>query len=290
MAKINIGGQAVIEGVMMRARFHWALAVRGTDGEIVLKDKEIKDYSDKYPFLKWPIIRGMVTMVQSVVIGMKVISYSASMSLGEEEEELTTWQLSIAIIFAIAFSILLFMVVPYFLTSFLKPLKFNRLIFSSAEGLVRISIFVGYVLCISMLKDIKRVFQYHGAEHKVVNAFDKGLNPTVENVKEFSTIHPSCGTSFLLLVLVIAIIVFSFLPVSNFLLRFIGKLLVVPLISGISYEIIRFARKKPNSFIKYFLFPGLLLQKLTTRQPDDKQIEVAIAAFNRVVELELKKS
>lgn len=294
MAKINIGGQAVLEGVMMRGPSYWALAVRKNDGDIAIKEEKINDLSKKFPFLKWPVFRGIVSLVQSLVIGMKAISYSASMSIGEEDEEgneegLSSWHIAISFIFAFAFSALLFIALPYFITGFLKTLKTNRVFFTAAEGMVRISIFVAYIACISLLKDIRRVFQYHGAEHKVINAFDNGVNPTSQSVVNFSTVHTSCGTSFLLLVLVIAILVFSFLPVNNFLLRFAGKLLVIPIISGISYEIIRFVRKKPESFIRYFLMPGLLLQKITTREPDDEQLEVSLAAFNRVVELELQK-
>jgi uncharacterized protein YqhQ len=293
MARINIGGQAVIEGVMMRGPSHWALAVRKNDGEIAIREQKINNPTEKYPFLKWPIFRGIVMLVQSLVIGMKVISYSANMVLGEDEgeeggDELSTWQMVIAFVSAFVFSAVLFIALPYFLTAFLKQLKTSHFLFTAAEGFVRISIFVAYIAGISLLKDIRRVFQYHGAEHKVINAFDNGVNPTVESVKEYSTIHPSCGTSFLLLVLVIAILVFSFLPVNNYLLRFAGKILVIPIISGISYEIIRFVRKHPKSFLKYFLYPGFLLQKITTRQPDDQQVEVSLAAFNRVVELELQ--
>lgn len=288
MAKINIGGQAVLEGVMMRGPSNWALAVRKPDGNIEIKHQKIKDYSKKYPFVKWPVFRGIVTLIQTLVIGMKAISYSATMSLGEEDEELTGWQMALTFIFAFAFTGLLFIALPYFLTRFLEPLKSSRLLFTTAEGVIRISIFVVYIAIISFLKDIKRVFQYHGAEHKVINSYDHGLTPDLKNAKKFTTVHTSCGTSFLLLVLVIAILVFSLLPVSNFIFRFAGKLLVIPLIAGISYEIIRFVRFHPKSFIKYFLYPGLLLQKITTREPDDKQIEVSLAAFNRVVELELK--
>lgn len=288
MSKISIGGQAVIEGVMMRGRTHWAMAVRKPDGSIAIKDKPINDLSKKYPFLGWPVLRGAVSLVQSLVIGVQAISTSAQMSMGEEERELTTWEMGATIAFSVVFAALLFMAVPYFLTRYVQSFKLNHVLFTTIEGVIRISIFVGYVGVISLIKDIRKVFEYHGAEHKVINVYDKGLQPSIENSHKYSTVHPMCGTSFVLLVLVISIIAFSFLPVGNFGYRFLGKILIVPLIAGISYEIIRLARKRPNKFLSIILYPGLLLQKLTTKEPSDKQVEVSIAAFNRVVELELK--
>ncbi|RJQ30913.1 MAG: DUF1385 domain-containing protein [Actinobacteria bacterium] len=287
MEKNAIGGQAVVEGVMMMGPSNWAVAVRKPDGQITYKTQRIDRLVNKYPILKKPIVRGLVNLVQTLVIGLKAINYSANVSLGEEEESLSTTQTVLTFAAAIALTIGLFMAIPYFATRFIGRLTNSHVLFTLTEGMIRIGIFIAYIYVISFFKDIKRVFQYHGAEHKVINAIDAGLEPTVENAQKFSTIHPSCGTTFIIIVFIMAVIVFSFLPTTSFILRMVGKILIVPFIAGISYEIIRFARShRDSTLMKIIISPGLLLQKLTTKEPDDNQVEVARCALEKVMEVE----
>ncbi len=282
----NVGGQAVIEGVMMRTPHFWAVAVRQPDGQIVVQDHEIKSVLSKTKFFKLPIIRGVTALIENLVIGFKALNFSASTSLGEEEEKLTGFQMSISFSIAMVMVVTLFMAIPFFLTKLTRTYVENRVAFTLIEGLVRISIFVGYIYAISRLKDIKRVFQYHGAEHKVVNAFENKEKLNVENAGKYSTVHLRCGTNFVLIVFIIAVAVFSFLPTSSFALRIGGKIILMPIIAGIAYEIIRRASKTKSKFVKAIIAPGLLLQKITTREPDSSQIEVALASLNKVLELE----
>ncbi len=278
------GGQAVIEGVMMRGAEHLAVAVRKSDQEIVLDKREIKSVTKRFPILKKPILRGVVAMVESLIIGMQALSYSANQSLEEEEEELTTKELALSMGFALGLGILLFIVAPTSLTRLIDPYLPGVLAQNLVEGLIRIIIFILYVVIISRMKDIQRVFQYHGAEHKVINAYEAGEELTIANAQKYSTLHPRCGTSFLLIVMVVSIFLFAFLGKQILWWRILSRLLLMPLVAGISYELIKLSGKYgQRPLIRMIIAPGLLLQKLTTREPDDSQVEVAIKAFEGVV-------
>lgn len=281
--KFQYGGQAVIEGVMMRGRHEIAVAVRRPDNEIVVDRSPVSSITEKFPFLKWPFFRGSVALVESMIIGMKALSFSANQAAEGEEEQLSSWEMFLTISVAVVLSILLFVVAPTTVARLLYFLKSIALI-NLLEGLFRIAIFLIYIVAISKMKDIQRVFQYHGAEHKTINAYEAGEELTVENVKKYSQQHPRCGTSFLLIVMVIMILVFGFLGKPSLPVRIISRILLLPVVAGISYEILKFSSRHMNSkIVRALIAPGLWLQKLTTREPDDSQIEVAIKALQTVL-------
>lgn len=295
----SVGGQALIEGVMMKGPDKIAMAVRKSDGEIVVK-KEPVGKIEKSTFYKIPILRGIIAFIGSMVIGVRAITYSAEVfedidsdeekskfemwleeKFGDKSDDIITY-LSVA--FALAMSIIIFMFLPTFLINFLKNVFNNQIVLSGFEGILKISMFIGYIIIISRIKEIKRVFQYHGAEHKVIYCYESGKPLTVENAREFTTLHPRCGTSFLLIVMVLSISVFSFLSWNSLIQRVAMKLLLLPLIAGISYELIKIAGKSKSKLVCAISYPGLMLQKLTTNEPDDKQLEVAIVALESVLE------
>lgn len=295
MKKSMIGGQAVLEGVMMKAPKKIAIAVRKTDGTIELKTKDVTPLKDKYKILGWPILRGIVAFIETLIIGIKALLDSAKM-FDEEAEETEPSKFEkfvskktgkniedIVIFFAmltsLGFAILLFVVLPVFLTNFLKTIIENTVLLSIVEGLIRLSIFFIYIFAITFLNDIKRFFEYHGAEHKTINCFESDEELCVENARKHTTLHPRCGTAFLLIVMVISIFAFSLLGWENIFLRMLFKLLLFPIVAGISYEIIKWAGRSDSKIVKIVIYPGLMLQKLTTREPDDEQLEVAIESF-----------
>jgi uncharacterized protein YqhQ len=300
--EILLGGQAVIEGVMMRSKDVMAVAVRKPDGGISILKEGFISFLTRYPFLRIPIIRGAAVLIQALVLGVKSLNYSAEVAMVEEKKEnnpqngrgekekvggTTKIALAFTIILALALGIALFFFLPLFLTELLKkvfPILEVSLLFNLVDGLIRIFIFVLYIFSISLIKDIKKIFQYHGAEHKTVYAHEAGEELTVTNVKKYSTLHPRCGTSFLLFVMVIAILLFSFLPAHQPLyIKIWPRLALLPLIAGISYEIIRYsARRMDNMFFKGLVWPGLLFQKITTAEPSEEQISVAIEALKNV--------
>ncbi|KKN16721.1 hypothetical protein LCGC14_0973060 [marine sediment metagenome] len=282
----NVGGQAVLEGVMMRGSHYWAVAVRNPNGEIILKDHPIKSAVSKFNFLKLPLLRGVTALIENLVIGFKALNFSAGVSVGEDEKPLSPWHMAISFGISMLLVVVLFMAIPFFTTRLAKSMVQNKVLFTMIEGFIRISIFIGYVYLISLLKDIRRVFQYHGAEHKVVNAFENKEPLNQKSASKYSTIHVRCGTNFVIIVFIIAVVLFSFLPVTDFYLRIAGKILFAPIIAGVAYEIIRRASKTRSRFIKVIIKPGLWLQKLTTKEPDDAQVEVALASLERVLELE----
>ncbi|MCL5292134.1 MAG: DUF1385 domain-containing protein [Actinobacteria bacterium] len=290
MAEFRVGGQAVIEGVMMRGEREWSVAVRTPDGEIVRTKQSVGSLLERYPILKKPLLRGIVSLVETLVLGVKALSYSANASLGAKDEEITAisskeWAATFAL--AVVVTVGLFMLAPYYLTRFVAQGAGNRVFFAMVEGLFRITIFLGYIAVISRMKDIKRVFQYHGAEHKVINALEAGRVLTPENAAEYSTQNVRCGTSFLLIVMVLAIFTFSFLPTASVFQRVIGKILLIPVIAGVGYELFKFAARHLDSrVVKVLVWPGLTLQKLTTREPDHAQLEVAVAALQEVLPAE----
>ena len=264
--KPNVGGQAVIEGVMMRGKDKIAVAVRQPDGEIAIDVGPANSITDKYPFLKKPLLRGVVALCESLYHGMKALAYSAQVS-GEDDEQLDSKEM------AMTWSM-----------RFLNAWTHDHMILNLAEGALRMLIFLGYITAISSMKDIQRVFQYHGAEHKTIYTYEAGLPLEVANVRQFSTLHPRCGTNFLMIVMLISMFVFTFLGWPNLFERIMSRIILMPVIAGVSYEIIRYAGSHIDSaWVRTAIFPGLCLQKLTTREPDDSQIEVAIASLKAVL-------
>ena len=281
--KPNVGGQAVIEGVMMRGKTHVAVAVRQPDGEISVDVRPVNSISDRYPILKKPFLRGVVSLVESLVMGMKALAYSAQVS-GDEDEKLDPKEMALTIAVSAGLAILLFIVIPTWSMRFLTGITQDHMALNLAEGVLRMAIFLAYIAAISSMNDIQRVFQYHGAEHKTIYTYEAGLPLKVENVRPFSTLHPRCGTNFLMIVMLISMFIFTFLGWPSLLERIASRIILMPVIAGVSYELIRYAgAHTDNPLVRIAITPGLLLQKLTTRQPDDSQIEVAIASLKAVV-------
>lgn len=288
----SIGGQAVIEGVMMKSPSGWTVAVRDQKGDIHIK----KEVLERLPrFLRLPLVRGVVGLFHALAIGIKAIEFSASKAYtGEDEKPLSPLAMASTIIFAVGIGIGLFIFLPLYLTKLMglvvSGVEKSSFMFNLTDGIIRVLVFLLYVFAIGLWKDMRRIFEYHGAEHKVIHAYEAGRELDVESVRVFSPHHPRCGTSFLLIVMVISILVFSFVPQTwPFWGKFLSRLILIPLIAGISYELLRLSAKmKENSIIHLMILPGLLLQKLTTREPDDSQIEVAIRAVKEVLLLEEK--
>lgn len=275
----NIGGQAVIEGVMMRSPELVSLAVRCPDGSIHVECKSATTIRDKYPILNKPFLRGVVVLWESLRDGMVGLERSAQVSAEGTEAEMTKTETLSTMLIAVVLAVGLFIVVPTWSMRFLHGFTADPLMLNLAEGLLRMAIFLAYVVGISQMEDIRRVFQYHGAEHKTIYTYEKGLPLVVENVRPQSTLHPRCGTNFLMIVMLISMFVFAFFGWPNVWERIASRLILMPVIAGVSYEVIRFAgRNYSNGLVRALIMPGLLLQKVTTRQPDDDQIEVAIAA------------
>lgn len=280
--KLTVGGQAVIEGVMMRGPKLVSTAVREPSGQISVKVDPVSSISDRHPILKKPMFRGVIALGESLVLGLKSLSYSAQKA-GDEDEQLSDKELVMTILFSLGLAILLFVIIPtaaakYIDASFTNPILLNLL-----EGGLRLGIFLVYIYGISRMKDIQRVFKYHGAEHKTIHAYEAGEELTVENVQKYSTLHPRCGTAFLLIVMVVSIIMFAFLGWPDLWLRILSRVILLPVVAGLSYEIIRFAGKSQNPFVHIAILPGLWLQKITTSQPDDDMVEVAIQALEAVL-------
>lgn len=291
MAKSYFGGQAVIEGVMMKGPKHWSLAVRTPDGNIVSVDEPFNSISERWPIFKKPLFRGIVVLIETFMLGIRTISLSANLSLGEEEENISPKEMVATLALAFALVVGLFMVLPFYLTKAAHTIIDNRFLFALAEGMFRITIFLLYILVISRVGEIRRVFEYHGAEHMVIHTYEAGEELTPQKASGYSPLHVRCGTSFMLIVMIVAIFSFSFLPTTSVLTRIAGKLALIPFVAGISYEVTRYAAKYSHSrFMKAVMAPGLMLQKLTTKRPDESQLEVAIHALNKVLEAEGLKS
>lgn len=293
----SIGGQAIIEGVMMRGPHEYAAAVRTKDGEIVVEKHPVNSVISKYKLLKIYIVRGMVSFFESIVMGMKSLMFSADFfDIDEEQTEFDKWidkkfgekaktfTIYFSVVLALLMSIGLFIIIPTFLAGlFFTNEGSERILFNAVEGIFKIAIFMGYIILISKMDDIKRVFEYHGAEHKTIHCYEAGEELNVENVKKYSRLHPRCGTSFLLLVIVLTIFVFSIFPSPNVWWAILHRIILLPLVAGISYEIIKFVGKSENKFVCIFNKPGMWFQNFTTREPDDKQIMVAIEALKSVM-------
>ena len=302
MKKAQVGGQAVIEGIMMKHNENYAIAVRKPDQTIEVKIEKYEAFADKHAFAKWPIFRGIVNFVESMVIGMKTLTYSASFYEEEEEAKepsaFSNWFdkitggkkedifMGFTVCLSIVMAIGIFMILPYLLTDFLRNYIDSHLIVTILEGIVRLSIFIGYIFLISKMEDIQRVFMYHGAEHKTINCMEHGEELTPENVMKYSRLHKRCGTSFLLIVMFVSIIFFMFIRIDHMWLRLIVRLLLVPVIAGVSYEFIRLAGRSNSGLVCTLSKPGMMLQKLTTREPDEAMIEVAIKAVEGVFDWE----
>lgn len=280
--KLMVGGQAVIEGVMMRGPELTATAVRDPSGKIQVEVKPVHSISERFPILKKPFIRGTVSLIESLVIGMKSLSYSAKMA-GEEDEQLTDKEMAGTIVFALVLASILFIAIPTGAAKLFHVITEDPVFLNLMEGFLRLIIFLAYIWGISRMKDIRRVFQYHGAEHKTIHCYEAGLPLTVANVQQFSRLHPRCGTNFLLIVMLVSIFVFAFLGWPSLAERIASRILLLPVVAGISYEIIRLAGRSDNKIIQTAIKPGLWLQYLTTRPPADDMVEVAIESVKAVL-------
>ena len=293
MRSSNIGGQAVLEGIMMRNGGKYSVAVRKSDGEIAV---DVQDYHSFIPWktpLKIPFIRGIFNFIDSLVVGMKTLMYSASFFEEEEEVLLTEEEaakqekkdkliMSVTVAIAVVLAAVLFMVLPYFLSSFVEKYTSSRMVMTIFEGVIRVAIFLIYIFLISRTKDIKRTFMYHGAEHKCINCIEHGLELNVENVRKSSKQHKRCGTSFLFFVMIVSIIFCFFITAESQVLRVVIRIALLPIIAGVSYELIRLAGSSDNAVINVLSQPGMLVQNMTTKEPDDSMIEVAIRAVEEV--------
>jgi uncharacterized protein YqhQ len=293
-----VGGQAVMEGVMMRSPHSYCVAVRKPTGEIVTEENPLPRLSEQYPIFKWPVLRGLGTLGQAMWLGMKALRFSANCALEDTavsretkhaKKELAPWAMGLNIFVSLAFFVGLYKFVPLYLATLLGraiPAVSSRFAINMVDGTLRIAIFLGFLYLLSRMKDIHRVFEYHGAEHRVVFNFESGQPVNVENAQRFVTWHPRCGTSFLMVVMVISMIFYAFLPFDSFWLKFASRIALLPVIAGVSYELIRFAAKRQRGLMAVLTRPGLWLQRVTTQPPSNAQTEVAIHALERAMELE----
>ena len=283
----QVGGQAVIEGVMMRAKDKIAVAVRKEDGDILVDKRDFTPISERFKILKLPLFRGVVALFQSLIIGIQALTFSANQFGEAEEEELSPLELVLTMASSFGLAVLLFVILPATLINFIESYIQYDLMLNFIEGIIKIIVFLSYIVIISKFEDINRFFQYHGAEHKVIYNHESEQDLTAENAAEFSTLHPRCGTSFLLFVMVISILIFSFFGRPTLLRRILIHIAILPLVAGISYELIKQAGKKKGlKIFRLLSLPGIYLQKLTTQQPDNEQIEVAIKSLEAVLEIE----
>ena len=295
MKPSGIGGQAVIEGIMMKNKDMYSVAVRKPDGEIEVNLGTYRSIVKNKMLRETPLIRGVINFVDSMILGMRTLTFSASFY--EEEEETTKTDvmldklfkgnaekvvMGLTVVFSIVMAVGIFMILPYFLTNFLRNYVVHNSLLAIIEGVVRVGIFVLYVFLISRMNDIQRVFMYHGAEHKCINCIESGLELNVENVLKSSKHHKRCGTSFMFIVMVVSIIFFIFIDVTSPVLRVVIRLMLIPIIAGVSYELIKLAGRSDSKFVQIISYPGMLMQKLTTKEPDAEMVEVAIAAVEAV--------
>jgi uncharacterized protein YqhQ len=286
-----VGGQAVLEGVMMRGVSTWAVAVRNPGGEVEITSEPIVSWAKRHRVLRWPVIRGVIALGESLKIGFRALAISANAQLEEDEEgekeEIGGWMWGLTIALSLALAIGLFFVIPVGATSLIKDQLGSALLFWLVEGILRTAIFIGYIVAISRLPDLRRVFEYHGAEHKTISCFEAGDELKPENAERYSRLHPRCGTSFLLIVMVLAIFVFAPIGLPAWYWLLASRILGIPLIAGLSYEVIKWAGKNRNKgWVRAVMWPGLMLQNLTTREPDREQLAVAIEALEAVLAVE----
>jgi uncharacterized protein YqhQ len=284
-----VGGQAVLEGVMMRGVSTWSVACRTPEGRIEVKSEPIVSWAKRHRVLRLPVIRGVVALAESLKIGFKALAISANAQLadGEEEEEIGGFIWGLTIFLSLVLAIGLFFVVPVGATSLIKDWLGSAILFWLVEGVLRTAIFIGYLVLISRLNDLRRVFEYHGAEHKTISCFEAGDELVPARAKRYSRLHPRCGTSFLLIVMVLAIFVFAPIGLPAWYWLVLSRILGIPLIAGLGYEVIKWAGKHRNRrWVRVVMWPGLMLQNLTTREPDEDQLEVAIASLKAVLAVE----
>jgi uncharacterized protein YqhQ len=283
-----VGGQAVLEGVMMRGVSVWAVAVRKPEGEIEVTSEPLVSWAKRHRVLRWPVIRGVVALAESLKIGFRALAISANAQLDpEEEEEIGGWMWGVTIALSLVLAIGLFFVIPVGATSLIKDQLGSALLFWLVEGVLRTAIFIGYIVLISRLPDLRRVFEYHGAEHKTISAYEAEDRLIPSRAKLYSRLHPRCGTSFLLIVMVLAIFVFAPIGLPAWYWLLLSRILGIPLIAGLSYEVIKWAGRNRNKrWVRALMWPGLMLQNLTTREPDEEQLAVAIAALEAVLAVE----
>jgi uncharacterized protein YqhQ len=282
-----VGGQAVMEGVMMRGVSTWAVGVRKPDGEIDVQSFPLVSWTKRRRVFRLPVIRGVVALVQSLNIGFKALGMSANSQLDEDEEPISGAMWFGTVVVALLFAVGLFFVVPVGLTSLFKDQLGSAFLFWLVEGVVRTAIFLGYIVLIARVPDLRRVFEFHGAEHKTISCYEAGLPLTPENAQRFSRLHPRCGTSFLLIVMIVAIFVFAPIGLPEWYILLASRVLGVPLIAGLSFEVIKWAGKnRRKAWVQKLMWPGMMLQKLTTREPDHEQLAVAIAAMEAVLAVE----
>jgi uncharacterized protein YqhQ len=284
--RVYYGGQAVIEGVMMRGMKNMVTAVRRPGGDIAIDVRKLSSlYTGRWR--KLPLVRGIIVLIEAMVLGIQVLFFSANVALEEEKTELSGGVMWLTILGALAFAVVVFFLAPLFITRLINPYIHSSLLFNLIEGIIRLAIFIAYLKVISLMKDIKRTFRYHGAEHKTVNAYEAGMPLDVASVSKYSTAHVRCGTSFLFAVLIIAIFVFSLIGRPALWLMALARILLIPVIAALGYEFTYFAgRHTGNPIVRALVVPGLWLQELTTAEPDDNMVEVAVTALNRVIELD----
>ena len=297
MKKQSVGGQAVIEGVMMQSKQKRAIAVRKNDGEIVVKKNNIKSWINEKNIDKIPFIRGSFILIETMIEGIKSLNYSSDFFLEEVEEDkfdifikkifkdkANDVMIGLSMVLALILSVGLFILIPTIVGGVFSKIIPNNLVLNLIEGFIRILILFGYIVIISKNKDIERVFQYHGAEHKSIYCYENNLELTVENARKFTTLHPRCGTNFLFIVMFTSIILFSFFGWPNPIVRIIMRIICIPVVAGLSYEVIRFLGKYNNKLTKIIAYPGMMMQKFTTKEPNDSQLEVALAALKAVLD------
>ncbi len=281
----SYGGQAVIEGVMMRGPKSWALAVRRPDGSIAVEKEETPAYTERNRLFRLPLVRGSFVLLDSLVLGLKALSKSANLAMDSDQEELSFKEIVGSIALAFLLAVLLFIVVPTGAVHIARHWVPGVLLQNVFEGIIRMAVFIAYLIVISRMEDIERVFMYHGAEHKAINAFERKEALTPENIAKYPTLHPRCGTSFLLVVLVISIFVFALLGGGGLWWKIVSRILVLPVVAGLGYEFVRLSgRWQDKAWVGILTAPGLWLQRLTTREPDEGQLEVAIRALQEVLE------
>ena len=289
-----VGGQAVIEGVMMRAPHSYCVAVRKPSGEVVTSEMPVARMSEKYRIFKYPGMRGLGVLGQAMSLGIKALRFSANTALDDgtaekKPKEISSGALALNVLFSFGFFIFLYKLVPLYLVTTLGkwyPALNGRIAFNTVDGVIRLAIFLAFLYLVSRSKEIRRVFEYHGAEHKVVFNFESGKPVTVENAQSFTTFHPRCGTSFLLVVMVISMLLYMLIPFQGFGMKLVSRIILLPVITGLSYELIRFAAKRRGSFLALLTAPGLWLQRITTKPPSNDQAEVAICALDHAMALE----
>ena len=295
-----VGGQAVLEGVMMRSPHAWAIACRKPSGEIALHSEPLERLSEKHKWTGWPVIRGVATLGHAMTLGFRALRFSANTALdaiqpeeqGKKKIEISGWMATVNIIFSVGFFIFMYKYLPLLAATQIKkvnPVFSGQIMFNLVDGIIRIGLFLLFIWGVSLFKDIRRVYEYHGAEHKTVYAFENGDPLGVADVQKYSTFHPRCGTSFLMTVMLISMLVYMVIPVTTFWARFGIRIALLPVIAGVSYEMIRFAARHRGSFFALLTAPGLWLQRVTTKPPSDDQAECAIAALEQAMSLEKQR-